>query len=64
MSTTAIPNEEVREELAKEGISIIEQMVERMNLPHVVEQMKDLQQYNKEVEERCPWVPSAFNKRK
>lgn len=64
MSTTAIPNEEVREELAKEGISIIETMVERMNLPHVVEQMKELQQYNEEVEEKCPWVPSAFNKRK
>ena len=28
----------------------------------VVEQMRKLEEYNKEVEEKCPWVPSNFNK--
>ncbi len=62
MSTTAVPDEAVREKLAGEGAQIIEKMVERMDMPHVVEQMKKLENYNREVEERCPWVPSAYHK--
>ncbi|MDU2197195.1 MAG: creatinine amidohydrolase, partial [Peptostreptococcaceae bacterium] len=62
MSTTAVPDEETRNRLANEGAELIEQMVERMNLTHVVEQMRKLEEYNKEVEEKCPWVPSNFNK--
>lgn len=62
MSTTAVPDEETRNKLADEGAELIEQMVERMNLTHVVEQMRKLEEYNKEVEEKCPWVPSNFNK--
>ena len=54
--------EETRNKLADEGAELIEQMVERMNLTHVVEQMRKLEEYNKEVEEKCPWVPSNFNK--
>ncbi len=64
MSTTAIPDVETRDRLATEGAELIEQMVERMNLTHVVEQMRKLEEYNKEVEEKCPWVPSNFNKSK
>ena len=62
MSTTAVPDEETRNKLAAEGTQIIEKMVERMDLNHIVEQMQKLEEYNKEVEEKCPWVPSNFNK--
>lgn len=60
MSTTAIPDEASREKLAREGVEIIEKTVSLLNLPHVVSQMKDLEQYNKEVAEKCPWVPFNF----
>lgn len=58
MSTTAIPDEETREKLADEGMTIISEMVKRMDMPHVTEQMKALEDYNRAVEEKCPWVPS------
>lgn len=64
MSTTAIPDVETRQKLADEGQEIIEKMVERMNMPHVVEQMQKLQEYNKETEEKYPWMPSAYNQKK
>ena len=57
MSTTAIPDEASREALAQEGVEIIEKTVELLDLPHIVSQMKDLEQYNQEVAEKCPWVP-------
>lgn len=60
MSTTAIPDEAAREKLAAEGVEIIEKTVQLLDLPHVVSQMKDLEQYNKDVAEKCPWVPSHF----
>ncbi|MFQ9511427.1 MAG: creatininase family protein [Lachnospiraceae bacterium] len=62
MSTTAIPDEAFREKLAEEGKLIINQIVERMDMAHVVEQISNLEAYNREVEERCPWVPSNFNR--
>lgn len=64
MSTTAIPDAETRQQLADEGQEIIEKMVERMNMPHVVEQMQKLQEYNRETEEKYPWMPSAYNQNK
>ena len=60
MSTTAIPDEAAREKLASEGVEIIEKTVELLDLPHIVSQMKDLEQYNQEVAVKCPWVPSNF----
>ncbi len=60
MSTTDIPDEETREKLALEGEKIIEQMVEMMDMPHVVEQMNNLAEYNRDVAEKCPWVPMNF----
>ena len=60
MSTTAIPDEASREALAQEGVEIIEKTVELLDLPHIVSQMKDLEQYNQEVAEKCPWVPYQF----
>ena len=60
MSTTAIPDEAARKKLAEEGVEIIEKTVELLDLPHIVSQMKDLEQYNKDVAGKCPWVPSNF----
>lgn len=62
MSTTAIPDEAAREKLACEGVGIINSMVERMELPHIVAQMRKLESYNQKVSEKCPWVP--FNQKK
>lgn len=57
MSTTEIPDEETRDRLAAEGEALIQKMVERMDMPHVAEQMRNLDEYNKMAAEKCPWVP-------
>ncbi len=59
MSTPAIPTVERRAELAEEGKHIITALVERMNMPQVVQQLRELEAYNREVAQRCPWVPFA-----
>jgi len=60
--TTAIPDEETRQRMADEGQALIEKLVERLNIPHVVEQMRKLEAYGLENEEKYPWMPSAWNK--
>lgn len=62
MSTSAIPDEKTRKEMADVGEEVITEMVRRFDMPRVVEKMKDLQAYNRECEERYPWMPSAWNK--
>ena len=62
--TTAIPDEETRKEMANVGQDLIEKLVEKLNLPHVVEQMRKLEAYGLENEEKYPWMPSAYNKNK
>ena len=47
------------DELAEEGKETIQVLVERMNVPHIAEQMKNLEAYNQEIAKRCPWVPFA-----
>lgn len=61
MSTLAIPDEAARQKLADEGERLIETLVQRMDMPHVVDQMRKLDNYNKIVGEQCPWIPSAYN---
>lgn len=61
-STSAIPNEAVRQEMADMGQRIIETLVQRLDLPHVVEQMRKLERYDQETEAQYPWMPSAWNK--
>ncbi|MDO4438215.1 MAG: creatininase family protein [Eubacteriales bacterium] len=61
MSTTAIPDEETRNKLADEGSEIIETLVNRIDLNHIVDQMRNLEAYNKENEQKYPWMPSAYN---
>ncbi len=41
---------------------LIETMVQRMDMPHVVEQLRKLEQYGLENEAKYPWMPSAWNK--
>ena len=59
MSTTAIPDERTRAALADEGERLINELVARMDMPRVVEQMKELKAYNDEVARKKPWIPSA-----
>ena len=50
--------------MADKGQAIIEKLVERLNLPHVVDQMQKLEAYGLENEEKYPWMPSAWNRNK
>lgn len=61
--TTAIPDEETRQKMADEGQELIEKLVERLNVSHVVEQMRKLEEYGLENEEKYPWMPSAWNRK-
>ena len=60
--TTAIPDAETRQRMADEGQVIIEKLVERLNLPHVVAQLRKLEEYGLQNEQKYPWMPSAWNK--
>ena len=62
MGTPDIPDIETRDRMAENGANLICQMVERMNMPHVVEQLRKLEQYGLQNEEKFPWMPSAWNK--
>lgn len=61
MPTTAVPDAETRKKLADEGEELICSLVQRMDMPHVVDQMKKLEAYNHETEKKYPWMPSAWN---
>ena len=60
--TADIPDEATRNAMAVSGADIICKMVERMNMPHVVEQLRKLEQYGLENEQKYPWMPSAWNR--
>lgn len=62
MATPDIPDVETRNTKAASGAQIICQMVERMDMPHVVEQLRNLEQYGLENEQKYPWMPSAWNR--
>lgn len=64
MSTTAIPDEETRNTLAAEGEKLINSLVQRMDMPHVVEQIRNLEAYNDAVAAKKPWMPSAGAKKR
>lgn len=63
MSTPDIPDVATRDAMAERGEAIINTMVERMNMPHVVDQLRKLEEYGHENEKRYPWMPSAWNNR-
>ena len=62
MATPDIPDIETRNAKAEIGAELICKMVERMNMPHVVEQLRKLEAYGLENEEKYPWMPSAWNR--
>lgn len=62
MSTVDIPDIATRDALALTGEHIITTMVERMDMPHVVDQLRKLEEYGIENEEKYPWMPSAWNR--
>lgn len=62
MSTTKIESKEQRASLSKEGIEIINGIVKRLNVLEIADKMRDLEKFQNELEEKYPWVPSAFNK--
>lgn len=61
MSTPAIPDAAARQRLADEGEGLICELVRRMDMPHVVDQMRKLEEYDHKVEQEHPWMPSAYN---
>lgn len=63
MSTTAIPDEAARDRLAAEGEALICELVRRMDMPRVVDQMRKLEAYNDAVAAAKPWMPSAGKKK-
>ncbi len=62
MATPDIPDIETRDRKAEIGADIITKMVERMDMPHVVEQMRKLEAYGLENEKKYPWMPAAWNR--
>ena len=62
MSTPDIPDLETRKRMADTGEAIISKMAERMDMPHVVEQLRNLERYGLENEQKYPWMPSAWNR--
>ena len=62
MSTTDIPDVQTRDRMAEKGAKIICTMVERMEMPHVVEQLRKLEAYGLENEKKYPWMPAAWNR--
>ena len=62
MSTPDIPDEATRAAMAERGAELICKMVERMNMPHVVEQLRKLEAYGLENEQKYPWMPAAWNR--
>ena len=60
--TPDIPDIETRDRMAENGVKIIEGMVERMDMPHVVDQLRKLEEYGLENEKKFPWMPAAWNR--
>lgn len=63
MATPDIPDIATRDAKAELGADLICKMVDRMNMPHVVEQLTKLEAYGLENEAKYPWMPSAWNRR-
>ena len=62
MATPDIPDIGTRDAKAALGADMICKMVDRMDMPRVVEQLRKLEAYGLENEEKYPWMPSAWNR--
>ena len=63
MPTPDIPDLDTRNKMADNGEKLICSMVDRMDMPHVVEQLRKLETYGHQNEANYPWMPSAWNNR-
>lgn len=61
-ATPDIPDVATRNQKAEIGAEIICKMVERMDMPHIVEQLRKLEEYGLENEQKYPWMPAAWNR--
>lgn len=59
MSTPAIPDDKRRKELAEEGETLIHEMVTRLDMKRITEEMRSLDVFEQEVMSRYPWMPAA-----
>ena len=62
-ATPDIPDIATRDAMAERGAGLICKMVDRMDMPHVVEQLRKLEAYGLENEQKYPWMPSAWNRK-
>ena len=62
MATPDIPDIATRDAMAEKGAEYICKMVERMDMPHVIDQLRKLEVYGLENEEKYPWMPAAWNR--
>ena len=60
--TPDIPDAETRDRMAVNGEQVINRLVDTMNMPHVVEQLRKLEAYGLENEKKYPWMPAAWNR--
>ena len=63
MPTPDIPDLDTRNKMADNGEKLICGMVDRMDMAHVVEQLRKLEVYGHQNEANYPWMPSAWNNR-
>ncbi len=61
--TPDIPDEETRARMAENGEKVIDFLVGKMNMPHVVDQLRKLEEYGLENEQKYPWMPAAWNRK-
>ena len=62
MPTPDIPDLATRDAMADKGAEYICKMVERMDMPHVIDQLRKLEAYGLHNEEKYPWMPAAWNR--
>lgn len=60
--TPDIPDIETRDRMACNGEKVICKLVDSMNMPHVVDQLRKLEAYGLENEKKYPWMPAAWNR--
>ena len=60
--TPDIPDVETRDRMAENGEKVIDKLVATMDMPHVVEQLRKLEAYGLENEQKYPWMPAAWNR--
>lgn len=63
MSTPEIPTAEARTALAQEGSALIDEIVKRMDINKAIQDLGELEEFEKTLMKKYPWTPAAFNNR-